>query len=76
MDVLLAKARLALDQKAMKPQVNDDHAFSLVRCLLYTSLRKDLFRHVFSLSQAEYGSVGTNSLITRLTSDVNQVRCV
>ena len=36
------------------------------------SLRKDLFRHVFSLSQAEYGSVGTNSLITRLTSDVNQ----
>ena len=38
------------------------------------SLRKDLFRHVFSLSQAEYGSVGTNSLITRLTSDVNQVQ--
>jgi len=31
LDVLLAKARLALDQKAMKPQVNDDHAFSLVR---------------------------------------------
>ena len=38
------------------------------------SLRKDLFRHVFSLSQAEYGSVGTNSLITRLTSDMNQVQ--
>ncbi|MFR4009296.1 MAG: endonuclease MutS2, partial [Christensenellales bacterium] len=29
LDVLLAKAGLALDQKAMKPQVNDDHAFSL-----------------------------------------------
>lgn len=38
------------------------------------SLRKDLFRHVFSLSQTEYGAVGTNSLITRLTSDVNQVQ--
>ena len=38
------------------------------------SLRKELFRHVFSLSQAETGVIGTNSLITRLTNDVNQVQ--
>ena len=38
------------------------------------SVRKRLFRHVFSLSQAEYGAVGTDSLITRLTNDVNQAQ--
>lgn len=38
------------------------------------SLRQKLFRHVFSLSQKEYGAIGTDSLITRLTSDVNQVQ--
>lgn len=38
------------------------------------SLRKQLFRRVFSLSRAEYGAVGTDTLITRLTSDVNQVQ--
>ena len=38
------------------------------------SLRKQLFRKVFSLSRAEYGAVGTDTLITRLTSDVNQVQ--
>ncbi|MEG0896607.1 MAG: ABC transporter ATP-binding protein [Ruthenibacterium sp.] len=38
------------------------------------SLRKHLFRHVFSLSEAETGVIGTNSLITRLTNDVNQVQ--
>ncbi|WP_367924707.1 ABC transporter ATP-binding protein [uncultured Ruthenibacterium sp.] len=38
------------------------------------SLRKTLFRHIFSLSQKEYGTIGTDSLITRLTSDVNQVQ--
>lgn len=38
------------------------------------SLRKQLFRRVFSLSRAEYGAVGTDSLITRLTSDTNQVQ--
>ena len=32
------------------------------------SLRQKLFRHVFSLSQKEYGAIGTDSLITRLTS--------
>ncbi len=31
LDVLLAKAKLALEQKAMKPQVNDACAFRLVR---------------------------------------------
>lgn len=38
------------------------------------SLRKQLFRRVFSLSRAEYGTVGADTLITRLTSDVNQVQ--
>lgn len=38
------------------------------------SLRRDLFRHIFSLSQAQSGKIGTDSLITRLTNDVNQVQ--
>ncbi|MEG1447543.1 MAG: ABC transporter ATP-binding protein [Ruthenibacterium sp.] len=38
------------------------------------SLRKSLFRHVFGLSEAETGTLGINSLITRLTNDVNQVQ--
>ncbi len=38
------------------------------------SLRRDLFRHVFSLSQEQYGSIGADSLITRLVSDANQVQ--
>ncbi len=38
------------------------------------SLRRDLFRHVFSLSQSQYGQIGTDSLITRITNDVNQVQ--
>lgn len=38
------------------------------------SLRRDLYRHVFSLSQEQCGKIGTNSLITRLTNDVTQVQ--
>lgn len=38
------------------------------------SLRRDLLRHVFRLSQAQYGAAGADSLITRLTTDVNQVQ--
>ncbi len=38
------------------------------------SLRKKLFHHVFRLSEREYGKIGTDSLITRLTNDVNQVQ--
>lgn len=38
------------------------------------SLRRDLFRRVFGLSQAQFGAQGADSLITRLTSDVNQVQ--
>ena len=36
-------------------------------------LRSDLFRHIESLSYAELDKVGSSTLITRMTSDVNQV---
>ena len=39
-----------------------------------TMLRNDLFRHICSLSHAEIDKFGTPSLITRLTSDVNQLQ--
>ena len=38
------------------------------------SLRRRLFSRVMALSRSQYGSVGTDSLITRLTSDANQVQ--
>lgn len=38
------------------------------------ALRKKLFRHVFALNSAEYGTLGADTLITRLTSDVNQMQ--
>ena len=39
-----------------------------------TALRNDLFQHIGSLSYAEIDSVGTATLITRMTSDINQVQ--
>lgn len=39
-----------------------------------TSLRKDLFHHIQSLSFTEMDTVGDSTLITRMTSDVNQVQ--
>ncbi len=39
-----------------------------------TSLRNDLFAHINSLSYQEIDTVGTATLITRMTSDVNQVQ--
>ncbi|MCD7738298.1 MAG: ABC transporter ATP-binding protein/permease [Lachnospiraceae bacterium] len=39
-----------------------------------TSLRNDLFRHIQTLSYTEQDVVGTATLITRMTSDVNQVQ--
>lgn len=38
------------------------------------SLRQRLFRHVFSLSAAQQEELGTASIITRLTNDVNQIQ--
>jgi ABC-type multidrug transport system fused ATPase/permease subunit len=37
-------------------------------------LRRDLFRHVMSISYNEIDKNGTSSLITRMTSDVNQMQ--
>jgi len=37
-------------------------------------LRHALFKHIGQLSYTEYDSLGTSSLITRMTSDVNQVQ--
>jgi ATP-binding cassette subfamily B multidrug efflux pump len=37
-------------------------------------LRRALFRHIGQLSYAEYDVLGTSDMITRLTSDVNQVQ--
>lgn len=39
-----------------------------------TSLRNDLFSHIGGLSYAEIDTVGTSTLITRMTSDINQVQ--
>jgi len=39
-----------------------------------TGLRHDLFRHIQSLSYTEMDKTGTSTLITRMTSDVNQVQ--
>ncbi len=39
-----------------------------------TALRNQLFRHINSLSYAEIDKVGTSTLITRMTSDVNQIQ--
>ena len=39
-----------------------------------TDLRNDLFSHINSLSHSEIDMIGTSSLITRLTNDVNQLQ--
>ncbi|MCI8661059.1 MAG: ABC transporter ATP-binding protein [Lachnospiraceae bacterium] len=39
-----------------------------------TSLRNDLFAHIGHLSYSEQDKIGTATLITRMTSDVNQVQ--
>ena len=38
------------------------------------ALRRDLFAHIGSLSYREIDTVGTATLITRMTSDINQVQ--
>ena len=37
-------------------------------------LRRELFAHVQSLSYTEMDNLGTSTLITRMTSDINQVQ--
>lgn len=39
-----------------------------------TALRNDLFRHINCLSYREIDTIGTSTLITRMTSDINQVQ--
>ena len=39
-----------------------------------TVLRRELFAHIQSLSYTEMGNLGTSTLITRMTSDINQVQ--
>jgi len=39
-----------------------------------TKLRQAMFDHIQSLSCAELDTLGTNTLITRMTSDINQVQ--
>lgn len=39
-----------------------------------TALRNDLFAHIGSLSYSEQDVIGTATLITRMTSDINQVQ--
>ncbi len=39
-----------------------------------TKIRRELFAHINSLSHAELDKLGTPSLITRITNDVNQVQ--
>ena len=50
----------------------------MVRCQrcrgLTTSLRQALFDHIQALSYTELDTLGTDTLITRMTSDMNQVQ--
>ncbi len=39
-----------------------------------TELRRDLFAHINSLSYQELDQIGTSTLITRMTSDINQTQ--
>ncbi len=39
-----------------------------------TELRHDLFKHIQSLSYSQLDRLGTSTLITRMTSDINQVQ--
>lgn len=39
-----------------------------------TALRSDLFAHIHSLSYEEIDKTGTSTLITRMTSDINQIQ--
>ena len=39
-----------------------------------TAIRSDLFRHIQSLSWSQIDEVGTSTLITRMTSDINTVQ--
>lgn len=39
-----------------------------------TALRKDMFRHINGLSYTELDMLGTSTLVTRITSDINQAQ--
>lgn len=39
-----------------------------------TAIRSDLFRHINRLSYADLDTLGSSTLITRMTSDINQVQ--
>lgn len=39
-----------------------------------TALRNELFSHVSSLSYTEIDKIGTSTLLTRMTSDINQIQ--
>ncbi|MBR2020484.1 MAG: ABC transporter ATP-binding protein, partial [Clostridia bacterium] len=39
-----------------------------------TALRRDLFAHIQKFSYAQTDTVGTSTLITRMTSDINQLQ--
>lgn len=39
-----------------------------------TSLRNDLLKHIMGLGYAEIDGIGTSTLLTRMTSDINQVQ--
>ena len=39
-----------------------------------TALRSNLFRHITSLSYNEIDTIGTSTLLTRMTSDINQIQ--
>ncbi|MEA4972217.1 MAG: ABC transporter ATP-binding protein [Candidatus Metalachnospira sp.] len=43
-------------------------------CGFATKLRHSLFKHIESLSFSEMDTIGTSTLITRMTSDINQVQ--
>ncbi len=50
--------------------------FFAAKAAIYTAakMRQDMFSHVMHMSSATHQGVGTASLITRITSDINQVQ--
>lgn len=65
--VLLAAAGLASSITAQYFAAKSSVGFA-------TKLRQAMFDHIQSLSCAELDTLGTNTLITRMTSDINQVQ--
>ena len=55
-------------------QYTKEFTFDKISSTIATDMRRDLFAHIQSLSYAELDRLGTATLVTRMTSDMNQVQ--